>query len=314
MQQHASPETDPARSNRHRTGRRQGRPAGAARPAGTARAGGLRHRRRGARTPAAGAGRVRARLGGAVAVRSSALGEDSAEASFAGQFETVLGVEGAPAVREAVERCLASTAGARVEAYRNEMHAQGEVSMAVVVQRMVDAAAAGVIFTADPVTGQRDRIVINAVPGLGEALVGGRSSAGSLRALPRGHHSRAHVAGRARRRGRGEARAPAARGAEGRGGAGLSAGPRMGHRTGRSGLLAAGAAHHHARAAWAGRARRCGGSDLAAHQLQRRRVDARRDAAAELVRGRAVLYPGDERAVPARRGAEGSGGARADAS
>ncbi len=116
-------------------------------------------------------------LGGAVAVRSSAMGEDSADASFAGQFETVLRVEGVPAVREAVERCLASTAGARVEAYRNGMNAQGEVSMAVVVQRMVDAAAAGVIFTADPVTGQRDRIVINAVPGLGEALVGGRSSA-----------------------------------------------------------------------------------------------------------------------------------------
>lgn len=118
-----------------------------------------------------------ARIGGALAVRSSALGEDSAEASFAGQFETVLGVKGAPAVRAAVERCLASTAGARVEAYRNGMNAQGEVSMAVVVQRMVDATAAGVIFTTDPVTGQRDRIVVNAVSGLGEALVGGRSSA-----------------------------------------------------------------------------------------------------------------------------------------
>ena len=111
------------------------------------------------------------RLGGAVAVRSSALGEDSAEASFAGQFETVLRVQGAAAIRQAVEHCLRSAAGARVESYRTEMHAQGEVRMAVVVQRMVDAAAAGVIFTADPVTGQRDRVVINAVPGLGEALV-----------------------------------------------------------------------------------------------------------------------------------------------
>lgn len=113
------------------------------------------------------------RLGGAVAVRSSALGEDSAEASFAGQFETVLGVQDAPAIRQAVERCLASAAGARVEAYRGTMHAQDGVRMAVVVQRMVDATAAGVIFTADPVTGVRDRIVINAVPGSGEALVGG---------------------------------------------------------------------------------------------------------------------------------------------
>jgi pyruvate,water dikinase len=113
------------------------------------------------------------RLGGAVAVRSSASEEDSAGASFAGQFETVLGVRGAPAIREAVERCLASAAGARAAAYRSEMHAQNDVRMAVLVQRMVDAIAAGVVFTADPLSGQRDRIVVNAVPGLGEALVGG---------------------------------------------------------------------------------------------------------------------------------------------
>jgi len=114
-----------------------------------------------------------ARLGGAVAVRSSALGEDSAEASFAGQYETVLGVEGSPAIRQAVERCLASATGARAQVYRSEMRTHGDVQMAVVVQRMVDATAAGVIFTADPISGQRDRIVVNAVPGLGEALVGG---------------------------------------------------------------------------------------------------------------------------------------------
>jgi len=113
------------------------------------------------------------RLGGTVAVRSSALGEDSAEASFAGQFETVLGVQGAPAIRSAVERCLASAAGERARAYRGEMHAETQSSMSVVVQRMVDATSAGVIFTVDPVTGQRDRVVINAVRGLGEGLVGG---------------------------------------------------------------------------------------------------------------------------------------------
>src|SRR6185295_6872953 len=94
-----------------------------------------------------------AQLGGPVAVRSSALEEDSAERSFAGQFETILGVSGAPAIRAAVEQCLASAFGARAEAYRNDTHAHGAVRMAVVVQRMVDAAAAGVVFTADPVTG-----------------------------------------------------------------------------------------------------------------------------------------------------------------
>jgi len=113
------------------------------------------------------------RLGGAVAVRSSALSEDSAEASFAGQFETVLEVRGASEIRPAVERCLASAAGARAESYRTEMKVAGGPEMAVIVQKMVDATEAGVIFTADPVTGQRDRVVINAVRGRGEALVGG---------------------------------------------------------------------------------------------------------------------------------------------
>jgi pyruvate,water dikinase len=116
---------------------------------------------------------VTTQLAGRVAVRSSALGEDSADASFAGQFETVLGVEGPAAVRAAVERCLASTSAGRVDAYRNAMSANHAPTMAVVVQRMVEPLAAGVIFTADPLTGARDRVVVNAVSGLGEALVGG---------------------------------------------------------------------------------------------------------------------------------------------
>jgi pyruvate,water dikinase len=114
-----------------------------------------------------------ARLGGPVAVRSSALAEDSAEASYAGQYETLLGVEGASAIRQAVERCLASVTAARALAYHAERGAQSEAGMAVLVQRMVDARAAGVIFTADPVSGDRGRIVVNAAPGSGEALVGG---------------------------------------------------------------------------------------------------------------------------------------------
>jgi phosphohistidine swiveling domain-containing protein len=113
------------------------------------------------------------RLGGAFAVRSSALAEDSAEASHAGQYETVLGVHGAASLRQAVEICLRSADTRRAAAYRRDRGEQGDAGMAVVVQRMVDARVAGVVFTADPVTGERSRVVVDAVPGPGESLVGG---------------------------------------------------------------------------------------------------------------------------------------------
>lgn len=119
-----------------------------------------------------------AQLGGAaVAVRSSALGEDSADASFAGQYETVLGVTGIDALRAAVETCLASLHNNRAAAYRQQSAPEvAESAMSVVVQNMAPAVSAGVLFTADPVTGRRDRIVIDAVRGLGEALVSGHAS------------------------------------------------------------------------------------------------------------------------------------------
>lgn len=115
--------------------------------------------------------------GGAVAVRSSALGEDSAEASFAGQYETVLDVTGIDALRAAIETCLASLDSNRAAAYRRQSvpGVDGAV-MSVVVQNMAPAAIAGVLFTADPVTGRRDRVIIDAVRGLGEALVSGHAS------------------------------------------------------------------------------------------------------------------------------------------
>lgn len=105
----------------------------------------------------------------AVAVRSSAVAEDLDDASYAGIYETVLGVEGPDAVIEAVRRCVASSAADRVAAY-----ASGPAGpMAVLVQRMVDADAAGVAFSADPVTGERDVAVVSAVRGLGDRLVDG---------------------------------------------------------------------------------------------------------------------------------------------
>jgi rifampicin phosphotransferase len=119
-----------------------------------------------------------AQLGAAaVAVRSSALGEDSADASFAGQYETILDVTGLDALRTAIDTCLASLHNNRAAAYRRQTGpgAAGP-AMSVVVQAMVPASSAGVLFTADPVTGRRDRVVVDAVRGLGEALVSGHAS------------------------------------------------------------------------------------------------------------------------------------------
>lgn len=112
--------------------------------------------------------------GGAVAVRSSALDEDGTDASFAGQYETVLDVQGMDALRAAIQQCLQSLSSQRATAYRGD--AAGDVRMCVVVQRMVKARTAGVLFTADPVSARRDRLVIDAVRGLGEALVSGEAT------------------------------------------------------------------------------------------------------------------------------------------
>ncbi|TQM15692.1 PEP/pyruvate-binding domain-containing protein [Pseudonocardia kunmingensis] len=110
----------------------------------------------------------------AVAVRSSATAEDLPGASFAGQQDTFLDVSGADDVIDAVRRCWASLWTARAISYRRrEGIDPGDVALAVVVQELVDADAAGVLFTADPVTGATDRMVVNATWGLGESLVGG---------------------------------------------------------------------------------------------------------------------------------------------
>ncbi|GHC98066.1 hypothetical protein GCM10007079_52120 [Nocardiopsis terrae] len=109
-----------------------------------------------------------------VAVRSSATAEDLPGAAFAGQQDTYLNVVGADAVVDAVRRCWASLWTDRAVAYRRERAVdQTEVRIAVVVQAMVDSEVAGVMFTADPVSGARDRIVVDAGAGLGEAVVSG---------------------------------------------------------------------------------------------------------------------------------------------
>ncbi|CAN5762551.1 PEP/pyruvate-binding domain-containing protein [soil metagenome] len=107
-----------------------------------------------------------------VAVRSSAAGEDAAGASFAGEHDSFLWISGADAVCQRVKDCWASSWTARAIAYRTK-NAQAVTPMAVVVQHMVPAVAAGVFMTLNPVNGDRSKIVVEAVWGLGEPLVSG---------------------------------------------------------------------------------------------------------------------------------------------
>lgn len=114
------------------------------------------------------------KIGGFVAVRSSATAEDLPEASFAGQQSTFLNIKGEDEVVEAVKKCFASLFTARAIYYRTKNNFEHEkVLIAVVVQKMVEAAKAGVIFTANPVTNDHDEMIIEGAYGLGESVVGG---------------------------------------------------------------------------------------------------------------------------------------------
>ncbi len=115
--------------------------------------------------------------GAPVAVRSSATAEDTAETSFAGMNESFLNVQGADAVVEAVRRCWRSLFSARAIYYRAvNGFAQADMDIAVVVQRQLNSARAGVMFTVNPATGEHDELVIEASFGLGEAVVAGSVS------------------------------------------------------------------------------------------------------------------------------------------
>ena len=119
--------------------------------------------------------------GGPVAVRSSATAEDLPGAAFAGQQDTFLDVVGEPALLDAVCRCWASLWSERAVAYRERRAIDdAAVRMAVVVQRMIPAEVAGVVFTANPVTGDRAELVVDAGLGLGEAVVSGTVTADHL--------------------------------------------------------------------------------------------------------------------------------------
>ena len=111
--------------------------------------------------------------GAAVAVRSSATNEDSAEASFAGMNETFTDVVGIDQLESRIVDCWASVYGERVISYRRTQGIDAEPAIAVVVERMVRSDASGVMFTVDPATEDADRLVIEAALGLGEVVVGG---------------------------------------------------------------------------------------------------------------------------------------------
>jgi rifampicin phosphotransferase len=117
-----------------------------------------------------------------VAVRSSATAEDMALASMAGQYETFLDIQGEPALLDAIQRCWASLNTSRVQAYLRE-HAvdSARVAMAVVVQRLVPADVAGVLFTTSPHDGHRREMLLEASWGLGEMVVSGRVQPDVLR-------------------------------------------------------------------------------------------------------------------------------------
>jgi len=109
-----------------------------------------------------------------VAVRSSAVDEDGAAASFAGQHETFLNIVGVNSILQAVTRCWESARSERALDYRRKQGLSGEcVQLAVLVQQLVASDVSAVVFSANPVTGSRDEIVINASWGLGESIVGG---------------------------------------------------------------------------------------------------------------------------------------------
>ncbi|HWQ13798.1 MAG TPA: PEP/pyruvate-binding domain-containing protein [Roseiflexaceae bacterium] len=108
-----------------------------------------------------------------VAVRSSAADEDGATASFAGQHETFLNIRGLGPLAHAVRRCWESAYAPRALAYRRQHGVETPPRVAVLIQHLVAADVSAVVFSANPITGARDEVLINASWGLGESIVGG---------------------------------------------------------------------------------------------------------------------------------------------
>ena len=122
--------------------------------------------------------RIENRLGNGerIIVRSSALGEDSGETSYAGQYSSVICRNSAAEIRSACETCWSSSFSCNVEAYQRRMEPGKEAhehGMGLLIQKVVNASSSGVCFTRDPLKGNKDVFILNAVHGLGESLVSG---------------------------------------------------------------------------------------------------------------------------------------------
>lgn len=121
---------------------------------------------------------------GPKAVRSSAVSEDGTSASFAGQFETFLNLEGYTEIRQAVIRCIEAAGSGRVRSYSDNLLNDADLRISVIIQNMVQARVSGVVFTANPVNHRRDLLVVNAVAGPGEDLVSGAADAHHYEIFP----------------------------------------------------------------------------------------------------------------------------------
>ena len=114
---------------------------------------------------------------GPKAVRSSAVSEDGINASFAGQFDTFLNLHTFDEIKRAIVNCIEGAATERVKDYASNLISEADLRISVILQNMVNAKTAGVVFSANPVNNRRDKVLINAIEGIGEALVSGLKDA-----------------------------------------------------------------------------------------------------------------------------------------
>ena len=114
---------------------------------------------------------------GPKAVRSSAVSEDGHSASFAGQFESYMNLHTFDEIKTAIVKCIEAAGAERVRAYTGSLLSEADLRISVILQNMVDASVAGVVFSVNPVNNRRDKLLINAVAGHGEDLVSGKKDA-----------------------------------------------------------------------------------------------------------------------------------------